>query len=150
MVHIRRRESLPDEFTVRLQGSNFDTGRGFLAWSPIANNTDAYIAYEGSYTGGPFQNPFRYRRDNANANYTRSLDSDQKLGFRFLFGRNNFYYSGQIPLDLVSTGHLDRFGYYRSNGRGPGQARHVLDLLQQNVRKRRHAQGRWFSEPVTF
>jgi hypothetical protein len=111
VVHIRQRESLPDEFTARLQGGNFDTGRGFLAWSPTETNTDAYVAYEGSYTDGPFKDPLRYRRDNFNANYTRSLGDSQKLGFRFLFGRNDFYSSGQIPLDLVSAGLLDRFGY---------------------------------------
>jgi hypothetical protein len=111
VVHIRQRESLPDEFTARLQGGNFDTGRGFLAWSPTAGDTDAYIAYEGSYTDGPFRSPLSYRRDNINANYTKSLSADGKLGFRFLFGRNNFYSSGQIPLDLVDAGLLDRFGY---------------------------------------
>jgi len=30
VVHIHQRESLPEQFTVRLQGGNFDTGRGFL------------------------------------------------------------------------------------------------------------------------
>ena len=34
VVHIRQRESLPDQYTVRLQGGNFNTGRGFLAFSP--------------------------------------------------------------------------------------------------------------------
>jgi hypothetical protein len=111
VVHIRQRESLPDEFTARLEGGNFDTGRGFLAYSPTVQNADAYLAYEGSYTDGPFISPGRYRRDNVNANYTKSLDASQKLGFRFLFGRNDFYSSGQIPLDLVDAGLLDRFGY---------------------------------------
>ena len=111
VVHIRQRESLPDQFTVRLQGGNFDTGRGFLAYSPDVEHVDAYVAYEGSYTDGPFQNPGRYRRDNVNAQLHPPLDDDQKLGFRLLFGRNNFYSSGQIPLDLVDAGLLDRFGY---------------------------------------
>jgi hypothetical protein len=111
VVHIRQRESLPDRFTVRLQGGNFDTGRAFLAYSPDAGHVDAYAAYEGSYTDGPFQNPGRYRRDNFNANYTKAIDASQKIGIRFLLGRNNFYSSGQIPLDLVSQGLLDRFGY---------------------------------------
>jgi outer membrane receptor protein involved in Fe transport len=111
VVHIRQRESLPDQFTARLQGGNFNTGRAFFAYSPDLEHTDAYVAYEGSYTDGPFQSPGRYRRDNVNANYTRSIGDNQKLGFRFLFGRNNFYSSGQIPLDLVSGGLLDRFGY---------------------------------------
>lgn len=111
VVHIRQRESLPEQFTVRLQGGNFDTGRGFLAYSPDVERVDAYIAYEGSYTDGPFINPGRYRRDNVNANYTKTLSPNQKLGFRFLFGRNDFYSSGQIPLDLVNEGLLDRFRY---------------------------------------
>jgi hypothetical protein len=111
VVQIHQRESLPEEFTVRLQGGNFDTGRGFFAYSPDVDKTDAYIAYEGSYVDGPFINPGRYRRDNVNGNYTKSLDSSQKIGFRILYGRNGFYSSGQIPLDLVAEGLLDRFGY---------------------------------------
>ena len=111
VVHIRQRESLPDEFTVRTEIGNFATRRAFLAYSPDIRNVDSYVAYEGSYTDGPFQNPGRYRRDNVNANFTRTFGAGQKLGFRFLFGRNDFYSSGQVPLDLVSAGFLDRFGY---------------------------------------
>src|SRR6185436_19407705 len=111
VVHIRQRETLPDAVTVRLQGGNFNTGRGFLAYSPDIQRVDAYVAYEGSYTDGPFINPGRYRRDNINGNYTASLGGNQKLGFRALFGRNDFYSSGQIPLDLADAGLLDRFGY---------------------------------------
>jgi len=111
VVHIRQRESLPDQFTARLQGGNFDSGRGFLAYSPDTQKVDAYIAYDGSYTDGPFLSPGRYRRDNVNANYTKTLDDSQKLGFRLIFGRNDFYSSGQVPLDLVNAGLLGRFGY---------------------------------------
>jgi outer membrane receptor protein involved in Fe transport len=111
VVHIRQRESLPEEFTVRLQGGNFDNARGFFAYSPDVQHTDAYLAYDGSYLDGPFQNPGRYRRDNVNGNYTKSLGERQKLGFRMLYGRNDFYSSGQLPLDLVDSGALNRFGY---------------------------------------
>jgi len=111
VVHIRQRESLPDQLTVRLEGGNFDTGRGFFGYSPDLPHTGAYLAYDGSYTSGPFANPLRYRRDNVNGNFTRDLTENEKLGFRILYGRNNFYSSGQIPLDLVSAGVLDRFGY---------------------------------------
>lgn len=111
VVQIHQRKSLPEEFTVRLQGGNFDTGRGFFAFSPDVDKADAYIAYEGSYIDGPFINHGRYRRDNVNGNYTKSLNSSQKIGFRILYGRNDFYSSGQIPLDLVAEGLLDRFGY---------------------------------------
>jgi outer membrane receptor protein involved in Fe transport len=111
VVHIRQRETMPDQFTARIQGGSFNTTRGFLAWSPDSPKEDAYVAYEGSYTDGPFDNPGRYRRDNFNANYTRPLGANQRLGARLLFGRNNFWSSGQLPLDLVDAGALDRFGY---------------------------------------
>ena len=111
VVHIHQRETLPDRYTVRLAAGNFGTGRAFLAWSPDAANADAYAAYEGSYTNGPFENPGRYRRDNFNGNYTRALAAGKKLGFRLLAGRNDFYSSGQVPVDLVTAGVLDRFGY---------------------------------------
>src|SRR6266849_2444054 len=70
VVHIRLRESLPDEFTARIQGGSFNTLRGFLGYSPDLQNTDALIAYEGSATDGAFRNPLRYRRDNVTGNYT--------------------------------------------------------------------------------
>ena len=111
VVHIKQRETLPDQITLRMQGGNFNNARGFVGYSPDAQHTDAYIAYDGSNIDGPFQNAGRYRRDNVNANYTRSLGENQKLGFRFLFGRNDFYSSGQVPLDLVTAGSLDRFAY---------------------------------------
>ena len=111
VVQIRQRESLPDELTARVQGGDFNTWRGFAGYSPNVQNVDSYLAYEGSYTDGPFINPGRYRRDNVNGNYATTLPGRQKLGFRVLYGRNDFYSSGQIPLDLVAEGLLDRYGY---------------------------------------
>src|SRR5258705_2940028 len=64
VVHIKLRESLPDQWTVRMQGGSFDTYRGFLAFSPDLKDADALLAYDGSYSDGPFLNPLRYRRDN--------------------------------------------------------------------------------------
>ncbi|MBI3695965.1 MAG: TonB-dependent receptor [Acidobacteria bacterium] len=118
VVHIRLRESLPDQWTVRVQGGSFNTARGFLGYSPDLKNADALVAYEGSSTDGPFQNPLRYRRDNVTGNYTRHPSSQQSLGFRFMGGRNDFYSSGQIPLDEVAAGRLDRFGFIDPTGGG--------------------------------
>ena len=118
VVHIRQRESLPDTFLARLEGGRYNTGRGFFGWSPNAQKVDSYVAYEGTYTDGPFLNQARYRRDNINANYSRRLKNGQKLGFRMVLGRNNFYSSGQLPLDLVESGQLDRFGYLDPSGGG--------------------------------
>ncbi len=137
VVQIRQRESLPDVLTLRAEGGNFDTGRAFLAYSPDVSTTDSYFAYDASYTDGPFQNPLRYRRDNVNANFTKTLGQDERLGFRFLFGRNNFYSSGQIPLDLVAAGLLDRFGYIDPTDGG----RVVLGTLSAYYSKTFHDAG---------
>lgn len=110
VVQIKLKELLPDQFTARIQGGSHNTFRGFFAYSPSWKNIDAFIAYEPSYTDGPFENPLKYRRDNVSGNFTRKFGEDQAVGFKFNFGRNNFFSSGQIPLDEVAGGRLDRFG----------------------------------------
>jgi hypothetical protein len=122
VVHIRQKESLPDQLTVRLQGGSFDTRRAFLAFSPALKSADALIAYEGSQSDGPFQSPLRYRRDNLTGNYTRHLGEHRSLGFKFNAGRNDFYSSGQIPLDEVAAGRLDRFGFIDPDNGGRVQS----------------------------
>ncbi len=111
VVHIRLRESLPDVITARIQGGSFNSKRAFLAISPELKNADAFVAYEGSRTDGPFLNALRYRRDNLTLNYTKRLSESQSLGFKFNSGLNHFNSSGQIPLDEVAAGRLDRFGF---------------------------------------
>lgn len=111
VVQIRQKESLPDIFTARIQGGAHKTFRGFFAISPKWKNIDSFIAYEPSYTDGPFKNPSKYRRDNLSGNFSYKIDKNQLVGFKFNLGRNNFFSSGQIPLDLVARGELDRFGF---------------------------------------
>ncbi len=111
VVHIRLKESLPDQITARFQGGQFGTFRTFLAYSPELKSGEALIAYEGSRTDGPFKNPLNYKRDNITGNYIRTLSEHNKLGFKLNLGRNDFVSSGQIPLDEVNAGRLDRFGF---------------------------------------
>ncbi len=118
VVHIRLKESLADQLTLRLQGGSFDTFRGFVAYSPHLENGSALIAYEASRTDGPFTNPLDYKRDNLTASYTRRLDQLQALGVKLNFGRNDFTSSGQIPLDVVASGEIDRFGFIDPDGGG--------------------------------
>ncbi len=111
VIQIRLKESLPDLLTLRLQRGSFNSKRAFLAFSPRLKNAVSFIAYEGSYTDGPFINAGRYRRDNFTGGYTRRIDEQQSVGFKFNVGRNNFFSSGQIPLDEVAAGRLNRFGF---------------------------------------
>ncbi|MBC7929243.1 MAG: TonB-dependent receptor [Rubrivivax sp.] len=111
VAHIRTRESLPNVLTARVQGGSFDTLRGFFAYSPELKDAVGFVAYEGSRTSGPFISPLRYKRDNVTANYTRQLSDKSALGFKLNLGRNDFFSSGQIPLDEVAAGRLDRFGF---------------------------------------
>ena len=111
IVQIRQRESLPNEFTARIQGGSFNTGRGFFAYSPQIKNVSAFIAYEPGYSDGPFENRSRYQRDNITGNFTWKYKENEAIGFKFNAGRNDFFSSGQIPLDEVFAGRLDRFGF---------------------------------------
>jgi hypothetical protein len=118
VVHIKTRESLPEQLLARIQGGSLGSFRTFLAYSPDIERVDSLFAYEASHLDGPFQMPLGYVRHNVTANYTRHLDSSQALGFRFNGGLNDFHSSGQIPLDEVSSGRLDRFGYIDPHGGG--------------------------------
>jgi outer membrane receptor protein involved in Fe transport len=111
VVQIRLKESLPDELTLRIQAGNFNSKRLFAAYSPRLKDTDSFFAYEAGYTDGPFINPGRYRRDNFTGNFTRKLDEHQSVSFKLNVGRNDFFSSGQIPLNEVAAGRLDRFGF---------------------------------------
>ncbi|MBY0503288.1 MAG: TonB-dependent receptor [Bryobacteraceae bacterium] len=111
VVHIRTREFLPEQWTARLQGGSFHTQRGFLAYSPDLKHHDAFLAYEGSHSDGPFRKPLQYRRDNVTGNWTRRLSSLRSYSLKLNGGRHGFDSSGQIPLSEVAAGRLDRFGF---------------------------------------
>jgi len=121
VVHIRLRESLPDEWTAKIQGGSFGEKRGFLAFSPALQSLDSFIAYEGSFTDGPFLKPLDYRRDNLTANFTKRLGGGRSYAIKMNGGRNNYNSSGQIPLFEVTAGRLDRFGYL-----DPGEGGHIV------------------------
>jgi hypothetical protein len=118
VVHIRLREALPDRLTTRIQGGSFGSLRGFIGFSPEVKDGDAVVAYEGSYTDGPFQNPLGYRRDNVTGSYLRRVSRQSTVGVKLNGARNDFFSSGQLPLDEVFAGRLDRFGHIDSTQGG--------------------------------
>ncbi len=106
VVHIRLRDSMPDQVTARMQGGSFNTQRGFLAVSPDWRNVDSFLSYEGSHTDGPFVKPLGYRRDNVTANFLRRLSDHRSYAIKFNSGLNGYNSSGQLPI-----GQVDRFGF---------------------------------------
>ncbi|MFN7920010.1 MAG: TonB-dependent receptor [Bryobacteraceae bacterium] len=118
MVHIRLRESFPDQFTARIQGGSFNTQRGFLSFSPDVRNVDSFLAYEGSHTDGSFVKPLAYRRDSVTGNFTRRRNQHQSYAFKWNASRSGYDSSGQIPFSEVAAGRLSRFGYLDSGEGG--------------------------------
>ncbi len=110
VIQIHQKEALPDEWTLRFQRGSFDSYRTFLAYSPTIRNVASFISYEAAYTNGPFVKPLKYRRDNITGNATIKLSETQSVGFKLNYGRNNFSSSGEVPLDEIEAGRLDRFG----------------------------------------
>ncbi len=110
VVQIHQKESLPQQLTLRFLAGSFDSYRTFLAYSPKIKDVESFISYEGAYTNGPFLKPLNYRRDNVTGNITHKIDESQSVGFKLNYGRNNFSSSGEIPIDEVFAGRLDRFG----------------------------------------
>ena len=110
VIHIRLKQRLDNNWTWRAQGGSFGSYRTFAAFSPRLKNTDAILSWEHAYTDGPFKLPLHYVRDNFTGSYIFKMHGAQSLGFKFNGGRNDFDSSGQIPLDRVYSGALDRFG----------------------------------------
>ena len=93
VVHIHQRESLPDQFTVRLQGGNFNTGRAFLAYSPDVEHVTPTWPTRAPTPTGRSRVRAAIAGTTSTATTHAALGENEKLGFRFLFGRNNFYSS---------------------------------------------------------
>lgn len=150
VVQIRLRESLPHVWTVRLQGGHYDSGRGFIGWSPNPAKGDAFAAYEGSFTDGPFVKPLDYARHNVTGNYTRVLDSRNRIGVKWNGGVNRFGSSGQIPLDEVSAGRLDRFGSLSPGDGGSVQQGRVAGYFRKDLDEGAIWKGDGFVERSLF
>jgi len=127
------KESLPDQITARFQGGSFGPFRTFLALGPNLKSGDALVAYEGSRIDRPFENLLGYKRDNVTGDYIRRLNENQQLGFKFNFGRNDFFSSGQIPLDEVAARRLDRFGFIDPHDGGRVRTGVLSAYYRQNL-----------------
>jgi outer membrane receptor protein involved in Fe transport len=110
VVNITTRDEMPDRLTGRIQFGQFNTRRFFGAYSPHWNQTRGLLALESSYSDGPYKRPLEYLRNNLTGVWSRSLSASETLVFRMYGSTNNYYAAGQLPVDQVEAGHLDRFG----------------------------------------
>lgn len=131
VVQIRQREELPEVFTARLQGGSFNTARGFFAYSPGWRKISSFIAYEPSYTDGPFDSPLRYTRHNLSGNVTFKQNEMRSFGVKFNAGTNSFFSSGQIPLDRVAAGEVGRFGFIDPDNGGRNRSASIAGYFRQ-------------------
>jgi len=117
VVHIRLKETLPDKLMLRMQGGSFGAYRSLINYSPELEHADAFISYEHAYTDGPFINPAA--TDATTSPQLHPEDFRQRSARpQTKLRSHDFYSSGQIPLDLVSTGQLDHFGFIDPNDGG--------------------------------
>lgn len=135
VVQIRTRESLSSVWTARLQGGQYGTSRGFVGWSPNAKKSDTFFAYEGGHTDGPYLKPLNYVRHNITGNHTHILGDRSRLGLKWNGGTNRFESSGQVPLDAVSAGTLDRFGSLSPGDGGTVQQGRVAAFYAKSLGK---------------
>jgi outer membrane receptor protein involved in Fe transport len=111
VVNVKSREEMPERITGRVQFGQFNTRRFFGAFSPAWKDTKALLANEFSYSDGPFQSPLRYKRNNTTASLARRLNARDTVGGRLWLAYSDYYAAGQLPVDQVEQGKLDRFGF---------------------------------------
>jgi hypothetical protein len=68
------------------------------------------VAAQAYFTDGPFINPQSYSRYNVFTKFTLDPTPESKVWLSGTVYQGDWHGSGQIPLRLVSTGQLDRFG----------------------------------------
>src|SRR5262245_9016332 len=106
-----------DRSIVRVEGGNYEFGRGLFAASPRVGDGHLLMAFETSTNDGPWDNPDQYRKLNGVVRYSRG---DNVNGFSL----TGMGYHGQwnatqaLPQRAVDEGVVDRFGTIDSTDRG--------------------------------
>ena len=150
VVQIRLRESLPEEWTFKVQGGSYDSLRTFFAWSPNLDRREALIAYESSHSDGPFLKPLGYVRHNVTADHVWKPGNGTQFGVKLNGGLNRFNSSGQIPTDEVAAGRLDRFGSLSPGDGGDVQQGRIGAYVRKDFRSSASLRADAFVERSLF
>lgn len=111
VVNINTRQESADGLMARVQFGQYNTRRFFGSYSPQWNKTRALLSIENSYTDGPYQRKLQYKRNNLTGVWSRSLTPTQTLTFRMYGNTNDSFAAGQLPIDQIDAGKMDRFGF---------------------------------------
>ncbi|MFM8540010.1 MAG: TonB-dependent receptor, partial [Nitrospira sp.] len=99
-----------EEGIVQAAGGQFNQQRYMTMFSPTTDKVRTLIAAEGYHMDGPFLSANRYNRFNGLAKATMNPTGRSELSFTGTYYQGQWNASGQIPLQLVNDGQLDRFG----------------------------------------
>lgn len=99
-----------EEGIVQAAGGQFNQQRYMTMFSPTTGKVRTLIAAEGYHMDGPFLNANRYNRFNGLAKATMNPTGRSELSLTGTYYQGRWNASGQIPLQLVNDGQLDRFG----------------------------------------
>jgi hypothetical protein len=107
-----------DHSEIKVEGGAFNTAR-LMAKVNLLDNTapqgqSAYLAGEGAYTDGPFDQPQHFNRVNLFGKYNINLSPRTRLTATLSTFGSKWRSSGEIPERAVTEGLIGRFGYIDS------------------------------------
>ncbi len=99
-----------DQGVVQAAGGQFNQQRYLTMFSPTTGTVRSLVAAEAYHMDGPFVNANRYNRFNGLARLTTNPTGRSELSLIGSYNVSRWNASGQIPLQLVNAGQLNRFG----------------------------------------
>ncbi|MDE3017772.1 MAG: TonB-dependent receptor plug domain-containing protein [Nitrospirota bacterium] len=99
-----------EEGIVQAAGGQFNQQRYMTMFSPPTGKVRTLVAAEGYHMDGPFLSANRYSRFNGLAKVTMNPTGRSELSLTGTYYTGRWNASGQIPLQLVNDGQLNRFG----------------------------------------
>ncbi|MCO6173700.1 TonB-dependent receptor [Flavobacterium sp. NRK F10] len=111
-VNFETKERL-DKSRISMEVGQFNTLRTLGMFDLLDDKqkqTNAYLATEYIMTDGPFDSPQNFNRFNIFGKYNTVLNSQTKIDVLASYFKSKWDASGQIPMRLVESGAISRFG----------------------------------------
>jgi Carboxypeptidase regulatory-like domain len=135
VVTIETQKVLPQRYMARVQYGQWNTRRVVGAYSPEWGANSALLAFEHSYSDGPFQRKLQYGRNNFTAVFSRQLNPTDTFTFRGWGATNKSYSPGQLPVDAIDEGIVSRYGFIDPTEGNGEQAGTAVGYWERNTAK---------------